>query len=137
MHATDKMSRGALAIPPALAIAALRNLLDNARRHTRGGTVVCLTLEQFDESKARFTVQDQGPGIASELVERFTERFWRSSQDDGSGLAFFYRGGGACFRACVRRWPAQILYLLGGRKAAVAAVIDPRHNTDIYLQMAK
>ena len=86
MHATDKVSRGALAIPPALAIAALRNLLDNARRHTRGGTVVCLTLEQLGESKVRFTVQDQGPGIAPELLERFTERFWRSSQGEGSGL---------------------------------------------------
>jgi signal transduction histidine kinase len=76
-------------MPPALAIAALRNLLDNARRHTRDGTVVRLTLEQRCESKVRFIVQDQGPGIASELVERFTERFWRSSQGDGSGLAFF------------------------------------------------
>lgn len=86
LHATDNVSRGALAMPPVLAIAALRNLLDNARRHTRDGTVVCLTLEQLGESKVRFIVQDQGPGIAPELIERFTERFWRSSQGEGSGL---------------------------------------------------
>src|SRR5690606_15006523 len=75
-----------LTMPPALAIAALRNLLDNARRHTRDGTVVRLRLEQHGEHKVRFTVQDDGPGIPPERVERFTERFWRSSEGDGSGL---------------------------------------------------
>lgn len=32
---------------------------------------------------------------------------------------------------------AQISYLVGDRKAAVAAVIDPRRDVDIYIQMAK
>ncbi len=32
---------------------------------------------------------------------------------------------------------AQISYLIGDSKAAVAAVIDPRRDIDIYLQMAK
>ena len=86
LRAADDVSRGVLAMPPVLAIAALRNLLDNARRHTRDGTGVCLTLEQLGQSKIRFIVQDQGPGIAPELIERFTERFWRNSQGEGSGL---------------------------------------------------
>lgn len=86
LHAGEKLSRSPLAMPPALAIAALRNLLDNARRHTRDGTTVHLTLRSLGEGKARFTVQDQGPGIAPELIERFTERFWRSGDGEGSGL---------------------------------------------------
>lgn len=86
LHAAENLSCSTLAMPPALAIAALRNLLDNARRHTRDGTVVRLTLEQLGKNKVCFTVQDQGPGIALELIERFTERFWRSSQGEGSGL---------------------------------------------------
>jgi len=86
LHAGENLPRAPLAMPPALAIAALRNLLDNARRHTRDGTAVHLTLEPFGEGKVRFAVQDQGPGIAPEQVERFTERFWRSSDGDGSGL---------------------------------------------------
>ncbi|WP_313290110.1 sensor histidine kinase [Stutzerimonas nitrititolerans] len=86
LHAGENLPRAPLAMPPALAIAALRNLLDNARRHTRDGTVVHLTLEPLGEGKVRFAVQDQGPGIAPEQVERFTERFWRSSNGDGSGL---------------------------------------------------
>jgi two-component system sensor histidine kinase QseC len=86
LHAADNVSRRALAMPPALAIAALRNLLDNARRHTRDGTVVRLTVEQQGEHEVHFTVQDQGSGVPSELIERFTERFWRSTQGEGSGL---------------------------------------------------
>lgn len=86
LHAGENLPRAPLAMPPALAIAALRNLLDNARRHTRDGTAVHLTLEPLGEGKVRFAVQDQGPSIAPEQVERFTERFWRSSDGDGSGL---------------------------------------------------
>jgi len=86
LHAGENLPRAPLAMPPALAIAALRNLLDNARRHTRDGTAVHLTLEPLGEGKVRFAVQDQGPGISPEQVERFTERFWRSSDGDGSGL---------------------------------------------------
>ncbi|NKQ10000.1 ATP-binding protein [Pseudomonas sp. SST3] len=86
MHAADNLSRRVLAMPPALAIAALRNLLDNARRHTPDGTAVRLTLEPHGERKVRFSVQDHGPGIPPEMIERFTERFWRSTEGDGSGL---------------------------------------------------
>lgn len=86
LHAGENLPRAALAMPPALAIAALRNLLDNARRHTRDGTAVHLRLEPLGECKVRFAVQDQGPGVAPEQLERFTERFWRSSDGDGSGL---------------------------------------------------
>ncbi len=75
-----------LAMPPALAIAALRNLLDNARRHTRPGSHVQLSLEQHAEDKVCFRVVDYGPAIAPQQVERFTERFWRNSEGDGSGL---------------------------------------------------
>ena len=76
----------ALAMPPALAIAALRNLLDNARRHTRPESHVQLSLEQHAEDKVCFRVADHGPAIAAQQFERFTERFWRNSEGDGSGL---------------------------------------------------
>ena len=75
-----------LAMPPTLAVAALRNLLDNARRHTRDGTAVRLTLTPADDNKVRFSVKDCGPGIAPQMVERLTERFWRSGAGEGSGL---------------------------------------------------
>ncbi|MCF6806778.1 ATP-binding protein, partial [Stutzerimonas stutzeri] len=62
-----------LAMPPTLAVAALRNLLDNARRHTRHGTAIRLTLSQLDERRVRFSVQDHGPAIPPEMLERLTE----------------------------------------------------------------
>jgi len=75
-----------LAMPPTLAVAALRNLLDNARRHTQAGTAIRLTLAQLGESRVRFSVQDHGPAIPPEMLERLTERFWRSGEGEGSGL---------------------------------------------------
>ncbi|WP_417787747.1 ATP-binding protein [Stutzerimonas xanthomarina] len=86
LNAAADVSLRALAMPPALAIAALRNLLDNARRHTRPGTHVRLSLQQHAEDKVCFTVVDHGPVVAAQQVERFTERFWRNSECDGSGL---------------------------------------------------
>lgn len=86
LNAAADVSLRALAMPPALAIAALRNLLDNARRHTRQGTHVQLSLEQHAEHRVCFTVRDHGPAIAAQRVEQFTERFWRNSEGDGSGL---------------------------------------------------
>lgn len=82
----QEVSPRPLAMPPSLAVAALRNLLDNARRHTQDGTAIRLTLSQLDESRVRFSVQDHGPGIPPEMLERLTERFWRSGEGEGSGL---------------------------------------------------
>ena len=82
----QEVSLRPLAMPPTLAVAALRNLLDNARRHTQDGTTIRLTISQLDESRVRFSVQDHGSAIPPEMLERLTERFWRSGEGEGSGL---------------------------------------------------
>ena len=74
-----------LAMPPVLAIAALRNLLENAQRHTAPGSAVRLTLLP-EAGRVRFEVRDQGPGIAAEHLEHLTRRFWRHAASSGSGL---------------------------------------------------
>ncbi|WP_313304602.1 ATP-binding protein [Stutzerimonas balearica] len=74
-----------LAMPPVLAIAALRNLLENAQSHTAPGSAVTLTLLPESE-RVRFEVRDQGPGIAAEHLEHLTRRFWRHANSAGSGL---------------------------------------------------
>ncbi|NHC10731.1 sensor histidine kinase [Stutzerimonas degradans] len=74
-----------LAMPPVLAIAALRNLLENAQRHTAPGTAVTLTLHA-EAARVRFEVRDQGPGIAAEHRDHLTRRFWRHAASSGSGL---------------------------------------------------
>jgi signal transduction histidine kinase len=63
------------------------NLLENAVRHTPPGTRVFATTVQ-DGDEAVITVQDDGPGISSELEHRVFERFVRGGRDGarGSGL---------------------------------------------------
>lgn len=94
---------------------ALRNLLENARRH--GGGTVTLTL-QSRGNQALMRVCDQGPGVPPQYRERIFEPFFRlpgaSEREGGVGLGLALvrsiasrhagtvqcearPGGGACF----------------------------------------
>ena len=100
---------------PRLLRRAVRNLLENARRHAPGD--VTLTL-QADVAQLRVRVCDRGPGVPAELCERIFEPFFRlpgaSERDGGVGLGLALvrsiaqrhggsvrcearPGGGACF----------------------------------------
>ncbi|MGE5548544.1 MAG: sensor histidine kinase [Solirubrobacterales bacterium] len=93
---------------------AVRNLVDNALRHTPAGTTVTLGV---DVQPPSLTVSDCGPGIPPELRPAAFRRFWRSDRRSsgaaGLGLAIVQRtmeahggrvaiedapGGGARFR---------------------------------------
>ena len=65
----------------------IRNLIDNAIRHTPEGGVVDVTLDR-DEARARLRITDSGPGIALAERERVFDRFYRvpGTQAVGSGL---------------------------------------------------
>lgn len=78
-------SQAPLQMPAVLAIAALRNLLDNALRHTPDDAAVELSLETIG-NRLRFQVRDHGPGIAEEDLQHLTQRFWRNSTSNGCGL---------------------------------------------------
>nr|WP_238935123.1 ATP-binding protein [Pseudomonas typographi] len=91
----------ALAMPSVLAIAALRNLLDNALRHSPGQAPVELAV-RTEGGYALFQVRDHGPGIAAEDLEHLTERFWRASTSAGCGL------GLAIVQAIVQRCGGQV-----------------------------
>lgn len=75
----------ALAIPQALAVTALRNLLDNGLRHASGKVPVRLLLEVGDAA-VRFSVQDDGPGMDDQQRMLAVERFWRHGTGPGAGL---------------------------------------------------
>jgi signal transduction histidine kinase len=72
-------------MPAVLAIAALRNLLDNALRHTPDDGPVELSLET-SANRVRFQVRDHGPGIADDDLQHLTQRFWRNGGSTGCGL---------------------------------------------------
>lgn len=81
----ESYSQAPLQMPSVLAIAALRNLLDNALRHTPGNAPVELSLETLG-NRLRFQVRDHGPGIAADDLQHLTQRFWRNSTSNGCGL---------------------------------------------------
>jgi signal transduction histidine kinase len=68
----------------------LTNILDNAMRHTpEGGRIVLAAKEVKD--MVELSVQDSGPGLRSEDINRIFERFYRTDsarqrEDGGSGL---------------------------------------------------
>mgnify|MGYP001809656693 CR=1 FL=1 len=92
---------------------AVRNLVDNALRHTPAATAVVLTVSTDPPC---LTVRDHGPGIPVELRETVFQRFWRAERQSigtGLGLAIVAKtmqahdgrvevdnaeDGGACFK---------------------------------------
>lgn len=85
VHCAAGLASTPLAMPSVLAIAALRNLLDNALRHSPAQAPVELAVAA-QGGHALFQVRDHGPGIAPADLEHLTERFWRAATSAGCGL---------------------------------------------------
>lgn len=66
---------------------ALRNLVENALRHTPDGCEVTLGVS-LDKGLPMLWVRDTGPGVAEDELSRLTERFFRGRDvtQEGSGL---------------------------------------------------
>ena len=63
----------------------LTNMLDNAMRHTPEGGRILLSARQIGEH-VELAVQDSGPGVSAENLDRIFERFYRTDaarQRDG------------------------------------------------------
>jgi signal transduction histidine kinase len=65
----------------------VRNLIDNAVRHTPSGTTVQVGIGQ-EQGVATLSVSDDGPGIPEQEMDKVSERFYRpaDTQASGSGL---------------------------------------------------
>jgi len=97
---------------------ALRNLGENAAKHTAHGSVVLRAYA--DGSTVTVEVEDSGPGISSEVQRHVFDRFYRGERDDhGFGL------GLAIVRESVRT--------LGGR---VELDSSPGHGTVFRILLA-
>ncbi|ROL67018.1 two-component sensor histidine kinase [Pseudomonas protegens] len=103
VHLGDKAGEAPVEMPSTLAIAALRNLLDNALRHTPEECPVELNLE-IVAGRLRFQVRDHGSGIPAEDLQHLTQRFWRDSQSSGCGL------GLAIVQAIVQRCGCDLYF---------------------------
>ena len=67
---------------------ALRNLIDNAVKHTPKGSRIEVCLERGEKGEVLLAVADDGPGIAGNEAGQLARRFWRADQrrSDGAGL---------------------------------------------------
>ena len=75
-----------LALPPQLAVVALRNLVENALRYSPADTTVDIAIESA-AGQIRFLVTDHGAGMDVEELRSATRRFWRARTDTpGTGL---------------------------------------------------
>jgi two-component system sensor histidine kinase TctE len=86
----------------------LGNLLDNAMRYgSRGNPVVTVGIEVGDDGGSTLSVQDNGQGVAPELVPRLGERFFRAigNGHDGTGL------GLAIVREIAERHGAELVFV--------------------------
>jgi PAS domain S-box-containing protein len=70
---------------PDLLEQALANLVSNAARHTRAGSIV-LAARPDGEQAVAVEIRDTGSGMTNEERARVTERFYRGSDGDGFGL---------------------------------------------------
>jgi two-component system sensor histidine kinase TctE len=71
---------------PALLDALIANLLDNALRYTPEGGRVTVGVRRVG-AQVELTVDDNGPGIPAEALERVFDRFYRLAGDsEGTGL---------------------------------------------------
>lgn len=75
-----------VAVPESLAVASLRNLLDNALRYSPSESRVELYMA-VDQQRLLLRVRDAGAGLSVTQIEQAKQRFWRTANaQSGSGL---------------------------------------------------
>jgi len=87
----------------------VNNLLDNARRY--GGEHIVLRVRPLAEGGAEVVVEDDGPGVPPEQIERLFEPFWRGERAD------LRNDGGTGLGLAIAR---EIVERLGGRIDAIS-----------------
>lgn len=114
----DMSAGSAVAVPRALAVTTVRNILDNACRYSPAGTPVVLTVSEAD-GMACFSVEDQGPGMSEDECVRSAQRFWRKGRGQGSGL------GLSIVAAIAERYGGKVDLLPGATGGLVARIGFP------------
>ncbi len=86
----------------------IRNLINNAFRHTPSGTPITLRAATFGP-EVRIDVADAGPGIDPADQARILEKYGRgpNAKSDGRGLGLYLsrrilQAHGACFSFCLK-----------------------------------
>lgn len=92
-----------VAVPGSLAVASLRNLMDNALRYSPQESPVELFMTVQDE-RLLLRVRDAGAGLSETQIQQAKQRFWRTANGhSGSGL------GLAIVQAVTERYGGELL----------------------------
>lgn len=90
VHVQGPLPDTELNMPRELAVAALRNLIDNALRHSGSDKPIAVEASwqegELESPRVNVCVRNPGPRVEDATLENLTERFWRASQHHGSGL---------------------------------------------------
>ena len=89
----------------------LTNILDNALRHTPQGGKIVLSAREVDH-QVELSIQDSGPGLQKEDLERIFDRFYRTDASRQRGEAF---AGGSGLGLAIAR---SIVQAHGGQISA-------------------
>jgi two-component system, OmpR family, sensor histidine kinase QseC len=96
----------------------VKNLLENAIHHSPAGGVVRVLVDTRG-----FSVQDQGPGVATGDEPHLFQRFWRAEVEDSDGAGL---GLTICKEICrAHRWHIQYEAAPGGVGARFVVTTDP------------
>ena len=71
-------------VDPVFVDEAVSNVLDNAVRHTPDGARIRVTARDRDAGVVVLTIEDDGPGVPSDLRERLFEKFYRAPRSEGT-----------------------------------------------------
>ena len=107
---------------PALLKVMLRNLIDNAVRHTPMGTTVRVEVSSL-HGRPCISVCDDGPGLSAEELEKISQRFYRplGTIASGSGL------GLSIVRRIAELHVAQLSFSSGETKSGLKVTISFPH----------
>lgn len=111
-----------LAVPPALAVAALRNLVDNALRYSPAESPVHLVADA-DATADRFRVIDGGAGFEPGELQQATQRFWRGRGCGGLGGSGL---GLTIVDATAKRHGGSVTLRSGESSGTIAELVLPR-----------
>lgn len=98
----------------------LDNLIDNGLRYAGPGSVLTVSLARHG-GEICLAVEDNGPGVSPEWLERLGERFFRvpGCQEEGSGL------GLAIVQRIAERHQASVRYLAGSEGGLRVEILFP------------
>lgn len=125
INVDDTSAPAMVDVPQELSVAALRNLLENALRHSPDDASVQLEVHAR-EGGIVFTLRDRGDWPAGQSTQRLTQRFWQQgggqSDEQGSGL------GLAIVAAITERFNGALSFNAREGGGLVARLTLPAYN---------